>query len=87
MLIKIISAAILSGLVVMQKCLEKKGKTIILRHTAFCIGLFQQADFSLHVTCMMHLIRKPIILLVFTKRLFYCNFGKVAFSKKLPQIL
>ena len=42
LLIKIIFAAILSGVVVMQNILEKN-VLVILGHTAaFCIGLFQQ---------------------------------------------
>ena len=41
LLIKIVFAAILSGLVVMRNVLEKKGKNV-LGYTAFCIDLFQQ---------------------------------------------
>ena len=45
------------------KMLEKKGKTVILGHTSFCIGHFQRMH--LHVTCMISLIRKRTALLIF----------------------
>ena len=41
LLIKIVFAAILSGRVVMLKCLEQNDKIVFLGHTAFFIGLFQ----------------------------------------------
>ena len=42
LLIKIIFAAVLSGLIIMRNFLEKNGKNIIFGHTAICIVVFQQ---------------------------------------------
>ena len=39
LLLKIIVAAIVTGLVVMRKILHKNGKNAILGHIVFCIGL------------------------------------------------
>ena len=71
--IKIIYAAILSGLIAMRIVLEKKGKNVVLGNTVFLYRSFS-SDFSLSVTCMAQLIRETKNHLFFTGREFHCNF-------------
>ena len=85
LLIKNIFPATLGCWALMRKSLEKNGKNVILGNTAFYIGLCQQISVYMW-PARRSTSEKTTDLLNFTRRRFYWNFEKIAFSAKLPRL-